>query len=101
MPAISEMEFGYSTTGLDDYIAQIRAVVLEQAAEEVKDLESIRTVCNQEWEGKSKEKFLENFQTSANHVSDQLHSLYSILTVELESIRAAMSLRDENAFTEE
>lgn len=101
MPAISEMEYGYSMLGVEDYIEQLRVVVLEEAAKEIRTIDSIKTVCDQEWEGKSKEIFIKNFQDSANHVSDQLQNLFNILTREIDSVRDAMSLRDQNIFTEE
>lgn len=101
MPTISEMEYGGSTAGLDTYIDELRAKVIQEAAETIiPDISNIENVCNQEWEGAAKEKFLENFKNTADHVSNQLKVLHSILEKTLESVKDAMLLRDNNLFND-
>lgn len=101
MPAISEMEYGFSEIGIDAYIEELKSIVIEQAANQlIPDISGIESVCNQEWEGIAKEQFLNNLRTTTSHVSEQLISLHGILIAEIDQVRAAMSNRDENLFRE-
>ena len=95
MPAISEMEYGYSQEGLGKYLESIKSEVIDKASNAILDTSAIENVCNSEWEGKAKENFLTNLKKDAQHVSDSLATLYSILVSEVNSVQAAMANKDE------
>lgn len=95
MPAIGDMEYGYSTPGVDEYLEEIKAQYLDKAKEAVLDINEIRNHCVDEWEGKARENFVTNLQNDANHVAEQFDALYNILQTEINSLNAAMANKDE------
>ncbi len=94
MPTISEMSHGYDKSGVEAYLEEIKSIVLQDAAEKVRDVSRIKSVCESEWEGSAREKFVENLQKDANHVALQYLALFSILQNEINSIQLAMSAKD-------
>lgn len=99
MPDIGEMKYGTSESGVESYIDEIRAEVLNTAANElVNGVDDIVEVCNQHWEGVAKEKFIQNLRDDAQHVSLQYSRLCSILEEELKSLRGAMVQKDKSMF---
>ncbi len=95
MPAISEMQYGYDTAGVDQYISDIKTEALQQAKDAVLDTTAIKTCCEAEWEGRAREAFLANLAKDAQHVSDQFDALYNTLVGEIKSLNAAMANKDE------
>lgn len=100
MPAISEMSYGYDSTGVSNYLEDIKAELLTQAQADIEDVSSIETACNTHWEGKSKDAFLVNLKKDAKHVSDQFGVLYNVLVSEVNSVQAAMANKDEELIIE-
>ena len=95
MPAISDLQYGYDSAGLETYLSEIKSTVIDEASSAIEDISSITTVCEQEWEGKARDNFVTNLGNDARHVSEQLQSLYSILVTEIHQVQAAMSNKDE------
>lgn len=95
MPTISEMQYGYDTAGVDQYIADIKTEALQKAKDAVLDISNIKTCCEAEWEGRSREAFVANLEKDAQHVSEQFEALYNALTAEIKSLNAAMANKDE------
>lgn len=95
MPAISEMEYGYDTAGVEEYLEAIRTEALQHAKEAVEDISSIKTCCENEWEGRARENFVMNLEKDAKHVSEQFDALYNTLVGEIKSLNAAMANKDE------
>ncbi len=98
MPTIQEMSHGFDEQGVANYIEELRAVVLEQAAEQIRDISSIEKACNENWEGEAKDRFLEQLYNSSNHTADQFENLYQILVSEIAAIQQSMSDFDQNLF---
>lgn len=96
MPTIGEMSHGYNTSGVENYIAELKAIVLTEAAEEIKNIDEIRTACEANWEGQARENFLNNVKLDAEHVAEQYNQLYNILQTEINNVQNAMSNFDYN-----
>lgn len=96
MPSISELQYGYDAAGVDAYIEGIRAKVLTEVAAQLDDLSEITNACNNHWEGKAKEAFLQNLAKDKDHVKEQYQKLYNILESEISSVHAAMANKDES-----
>lgn len=95
---ISTFEYGFSASGVQDYLEQIKTVALTNAKDAVNSksaLDPIRTACEAHWEGKSRENFLTNLSKDADHVANQFDQLYNILESEINSVAAAMANKDE------
>lgn len=96
MLSIGEMEYGYTSAGVESYLEQIKAIVLDQACEKVRDISAIKNVCEEKWFGTAKEKFEENLQRDADRVAEQYHTLQRILAREIIAVAAAMKDKDKN-----
>lgn len=95
MPTIGDFEYGYDQEGMNQYLEQIKSTELQNAKDAVEDISSIKTVCENEWEGKARENFVANLEQDAKHVSEQFTALYQILESEINSAQAAMANKDE------
>ena len=62
MPTIGDMSHGFDAAGVDNYLEEIKSIVLNQAGEKVKDITLIKTACEQNWEGVAREQFVANVQ---------------------------------------
>jgi len=100
MPEIGEMQYGYSTEGVSEYLEAIKSEALTNAKDAVKDISLIKTACDNNWEGKAKDNFKVNLQKDADHVADQFDALYNILVSEINSLNAAMANKDEELIEE-
>lgn len=96
MPSIGEMEYGYESGAVQNYLEDIKAIVLDQACEKVKDISAIKRVCDEKWFGTAKEKFIENLQRDADRIAEQYHTLQRILAREIIAVSAAMNDKDKN-----
>lgn len=96
MPAINEMSEGFHTQGVAAYIDALKAIVLTQAAEAVKDISEIQTACEANWEGVARDTFLQNVKFDAQHVADEYQNLFNVLTTEIENTSAAMQRFDHS-----
>lgn len=101
MPSIGDMEYGYSTSGVADYLEAIKSEALNLAKEAVLDITDIRTCCENEWEGRARENFVANLNLDAQHVAEQFEALYNILVSEINSLNAAMANKDESLISVE
>lgn len=95
MPAIGDLEHGYSTAGVDEYLQEIKAQALEEAKKAVLNTGSLVSCCEQNWEGRARENYVNNLQKDAQHCADQFDALYQILVSEVNSLNAAMANKDE------
>lgn len=98
MPTIQEMKYGFDSQGIESYLQELKAIVLEQAAERIKDISIIEKTCNENWEGEAKERYVEQLKKSANHTAEQLENLYTILVSEITAIQNSMDSFDKNLF---
>lgn len=94
MPTISDFSYGFSSSGVDAYLEDIKSNALQNAKDAVTNLTDINSVLDTEWEGKAKDNFKTNLNKDAKHVADQFDALFTILTTEVHSVEAAMANKD-------
>lgn len=95
MPTISELEYGYDASGMEQYLQEIKAEYLDRAKDAVLNTEGIVRVCQHEWEGRARDNFITNLNSDAQHVGEQFDALYLVLVQEINSLQAAMANKDE------
>ncbi len=95
MPAIGDFAYGYDQAGLEEYINTIKTEALQHAVDAVNATDKIVNACENEWEGKARENFVQNLTKDATHVSEQFIALFNILEQEVNSAQAAMANKDE------
>ena len=93
---IGNLKFGTSTSGTEDYVELIRGIVLNEAAELIRDVSAIKSVCDDHWEGQAKENFKLNLQKHADHVADEFSHLFTTLENEVKGTNGVMIKNDEN-----
>lgn len=93
---ISEMSHGFDANGINEYLEQIKAIVLTEAIDALKDTSEIKKAVEANWNGKSASDFLIQLNKSVNHVAEQYESLYQILTREITNIGRKMTGFDNN-----
>lgn len=95
MPAIGEIEYGFDAAGVDEYLENIKAIVLTKAAEALDKTDGIESVCNEKWEGKARDAFLENMEKDKDHVKEQFRQLYNVLCTEISNVQQVMADKDQ------
>lgn len=96
MPTISEMEYGYDQGGIDQYLEDIRIQSLEEAKAAVLDTSTLVQCCEDHWEGRAREAYVEHLKRDAQHCADLYDALYAALVTEVHQVGAAMANRDES-----
>ena len=94
MPTIKDLEYGFDADGVEEYIMDIKSVVLTQAADALDDLDDIKQACKDHWEGQARDDFLKNVKDDKEHVKEQLRALYGVLVGEITQAERAMSEKD-------
>lgn len=101
MADFSSMEYGYNSDNVATYLDAIKNTALQNAKDAILATDNIKTVCDDNWEGKAKENFKSNLDKDAQHVANQLDSLFNILNDEINSVQAAMANKDESLISAE
>lgn len=95
MPSISEMNFGFDSAGVEQYLEDIKSGALLNAKTAVEDTTDVVTILDNEWEGKARDNFKTNLTSDAKHISEQFDALYEILQTEISQVQAEMANKDE------
>lgn len=101
MPKIGDMQYGFDTEGLEQYLNSIRYEALQDAMDAVDNTDGIKSACENNWEGKARENYLANLEKDKQHVNEQLEVLYNILKNEISSVMAAMRNKDEQLISQD
>lgn len=94
MPAIGDIEYGFDAAGVQEYLDNIKAIVLTQAAEALDNTDEIEAICNEKWEGQARDAFLENMKKDKEHVKLQFDRLYRVLCTEISNVQQVMADKD-------
>lgn len=101
MPKIGDMQYGFDTGGLEQYLNSIESEALKHAMDAVNNTDGIKSACENNWEGKARENYLANLEKDKQHVNEQLEVLYNILKNEISSVMAAMRNKDEELISQD
>ena len=93
---IGNLKYGTSTSGTEEYVDLIRGIVLKDAAELIRNVKAIQSICDDHWEGKAKDNFKLNLQKHADHVADEFSHLFTTLENEVKGTNGVMIKNDEN-----
>ena len=99
MPTISEMSHGFDEVGVSEYLEKLRAIVLTNAAEQIRDISGISTMCDNNWSGQAKDDYINQLKKTSEHTAQQLENLYNILVSEVSAIMNSMDSFDKNLFS--
>ena len=99
MPTISEMDYGFDVSGMNNYLSDLKDNHIEKAKEAILDISEIKTACESSWEGDARNAFLSNLAKDAQHVCNQLDEAYKILEFEIKSVAAVMLEKDRTMIT--
>lgn len=95
----SGFEYGFDSQGVENLLAEIRGVVITQAADDaIKELSQIKTACNENWQGESREVFLKRLEEDANAFSNSLKELYNAFEKEIMNAAFNFNNFDKNLF---
>lgn len=94
MPAIKDLQYGFDVDGVEEYIKDIKSVVLTQAADALDDLGDIKQACEKHWEGQARDDFLKNVEDDKEHVKEQFEALYQVLVGEITQAQLVMAEKD-------
>jgi uncharacterized protein YukE len=92
--SMADLQYGSSSTGVEEYLSALKSIAVEQAGQQVLDIQEIINTCDQNWSGQAKENFKANLNNDANHVSEQFSKLYSVLEDEIRAAASAMYQKD-------
>lgn len=95
MPTIDDLQYGYDSAGVTQYLDDIKADSLEKAKKAVLETSEIKKVCENEWEGASRDKFVANLDEDAQFVANQFDALYEVLEGEINQVLATMANNDQ------
>ena len=88
---IGNATFGYDASGKKDYLEQIRAKVIETAANDAKYIAAINQAVDENWKGTAAEQFKTALQKDTNEISTSLEELYTQLVNEINNIGNAIA----------
>lgn len=94
MPAISDLQYGFDSQGVETYLKEIKSIVLTKAADALDSISGIKSVCEKNWEGKARDDFIVNLEKDKDHVKTQFQELYKVLEGEIEQVEQAMANKD-------
>ena len=96
MPTIGDLSHGTSTTGVSEFLKEIESKLVGTVATNAEDIAGLESACNENWEGKSKERFLENLKSDVKLLRDSLNQMYEALEVEIYAAANAIIDFDKN-----
>lgn len=91
MADIGSATFGYDASGKREYLEEIRAKVIETAANDARDIAAINEAVDQNWRGTAAEQFKTALKRDTNEISTSLEELYTQLVNEINNIGNAIA----------
>jgi len=93
-----EYQYGFDAQGIENLLDEVRGYVIQNAATHAKDISVIKSACDANWEGQSKDDFLVQLQNDANTFASRLTTLYNAFEREVANAGANFSNFDKNLF---
>lgn len=85
---ISDLSMGISSGGMERYKEDLKADILLKTIELINSVDPIVTKINDAWQGKSRDKFLEDFRESRELICEDLKLEYEDLSNRLEELKS-------------
>ena len=95
-PSVDEMEYGYDSAKLGDYLDNtIKAKVFTEMQQVLQTgFNDINTVCEAEWSGVAKNNFISNLNKDCDQFMAACEALYQNLVNELSAVQGSMKAND-------
>lgn len=100
MPTIGEMEYGYSSAGVRNYIEDVRAVALTDVVSAARDIDELTRVIDANWQGFAKERYKQNLKADIEVFATAMEQLYTVFQKEIKNIETSMKRFDNTMFRE-
>ena len=100
MPAIGDLGYGTSKSGVEGLLEEIRSNLITKVSENASDTSKIKTACDENWSGTSKERFVANLDKDVALLQDSLNQMYAALVAEINATSAAIMDFDQNLINE-
>lgn len=93
---IDEMTVGINKNNMDAYKEGLKAKLLTETDQKLKDVSAIQTAIDAGWQGESRDKFLREFSGVINAISEDLKLEYHDLSLRLEELENNYFNQDKN-----
>lgn len=88
---IGSATFGYDSEGKTQYLEDIKATVIEEAAAHAQDTAAIIDAVDRNWKGTAAEQFKTALTKDANNIATSLNELYNQLVNQINNIANAIA----------
>lgn len=96
MAEFSELTFGYSSKGADQYLEDIKSIAIDDAAKALDNYDAVEAALKAGWEGQAREDFWKKFKEEVSNTKDTLKSLSSTLDSQFEAIGDSVTAHDKS-----
>lgn len=95
------VDHGVNITGMQAYIDDINAIVLNQVASVLRNTSDVEAAVRNGWEGEAPEKFIANLNKAKENMVTTLQTLQTAFETELNGIKSEILDMDANLVEEE
>lgn len=99
--SISSITIGVSSTGVSDYYKKIRAVVMEDAVNQISKTDAIKAALKDGWKGQAEEAFEKNMDNATLKLKQTLQTLTEGVESSLASLIEDWAQHDQQLIKEE
>ena len=84
---MDSLTIGFSTSGMKNYIDELRLNMLEATKAEIVDFDYVRICIEKAWQGQARDTFLREFEDARQKVKDELDKEFANLETRLNEIQ--------------
>lgn len=99
--AITDLEIGVSTEGLEGYLAKLEADLLTSVATKIDDITNVTTALDAGWQGVARDRFDAQFTAMREKVKTDLQAEYANLVARLQELATDYVTQDQNMIAAE
>lgn len=98
---IQDLETGISSSGMMQYLEELKLGVFDKAQTDLQNVAEIQTALDLAWQGHAKDVFVTQFNYSVTHVSTALSTEYNNLVNQLNNVKSDFYAIDNSLMNEE
>ena len=84
---ISDLTVGISKSGMEAYIQQLKADLLDTSVEKINDTSNMLNAINSGWQGASRDNFISDFNAAREAIANDLIAEYNDLAARLQELQ--------------
>lgn len=97
MAYASDYDYGYNAKGIDTLISEVNSIVMNGAADmAVDNVDDVKQVCKEYWDGKARDNFVSNFEKDAKLFKRNLKKLKDAFEDEIQNAGRNFQNFDKN-----